>query len=209
MPGPRNQRKKKVQKKKAEVRQSLDNDSTSTLPESQPTISPSDTVSHEETDPIDPSVSIASSKQQLCEAPAAQPSDRDFYPLAPEDQLAQPVPSTHYTVYPPEQHDESPIPPSLLKTPFIHDPGDGLRVKDTRAFLASSFAAPPSLDDQLCAEFADEAVVQMLCTVLPEETAMVCTVEPCCCDRSTDVGTFEDFVVQQEQEELTHMPRVS
>ncbi|KAI0632829.1 hypothetical protein C8Q77DRAFT_1059026, partial [Trametes polyzona] len=61
----------------------------------------------------------------------------------------------------------------LLKTPFIYDPGDGPRVKDPRAFLASRLAAPPSLDDAMCAEFAEEAVLQMLCSVLPEETALI------------------------------------
>ncbi|EJF59238.1 hypothetical protein DICSQDRAFT_109054 [Dichomitus squalens LYAD-421 SS1] len=75
----------------------------------------------------------------------------------------------HYSPYP----DEPPIPPSLLKVPFIHDPGNGPRVKDIRAFLASKLASPPSLDDPLCGEFADDAVLQMLCTVLPEETATI------------------------------------
>ncbi|KAI0920448.1 hypothetical protein AcV5_010177 [Taiwanofungus camphoratus] len=65
------------------------------------------------------------------------------------------------------------VPLALTKTPFIHDPGNGPRVRDTRAFLSSSFAAPPSLDDPLCAEFAQEEVLQMLCSVLPEETAHI------------------------------------
>ena len=56
---------------------------------------------------------------------------------------------------------------------YIHDPGNGPRVRDTRAFLTSFFAQPPTLDDPLCAEFAQSEVCQMLCTVLPEETALV------------------------------------
>lgn len=56
---------------------------------------------------------------------------------------------------------------------YIHDPGTGPRVRDARAFLGSYFALPPSLDDPLCAEFAQEEVLQMLMTVLPEETALV------------------------------------
>ena len=80
---------------------------------------------------------------------------------------------SHYTPFAQEHAEEPPIHPLLLKTPLIHDPGDGPRVKDTHAFLVSRYAAPPSLDDPLCAEFADEAVLQMLCTILPEETAMV------------------------------------
>ncbi|KAK7055160.1 hypothetical protein R3P38DRAFT_2845484, partial [Favolaschia claudopus] len=42
----------------------------------------------------------------------------------------------------------------LVQKPFIHDPGNGHRVRDTRAFLII------------------EEVLQMLCTVLPEETAL-------------------------------------
>ncbi|KAI0076476.1 hypothetical protein K474DRAFT_1645008 [Panus rudis PR-1116 ss-1] len=62
---------------------------------------------------------------------------------------------------------------TLLKRPFIHDPGNGPRVKDIHTFLSSSFAAPPSLDDPLCAEFAQEEMLEMLCSVLPEEIALV------------------------------------
>lgn len=57
--------------------------------------------------------------------------------------------------------------------PSIHDPGNGPRVRDVRAFLSSFFAQPPSLEDALCAEFSQEEVLQMLCTLLPEETAIV------------------------------------
>jgi hypothetical protein len=61
----------------------------------------------------------------------------------------------------------------LLQKPFIHDPGNGHRVRDMRAFLSSFFAQPPALDDPLCAEFSQDEVLQMICTVLPEETALV------------------------------------
>ncbi|KAG2107738.1 uncharacterized protein F5147DRAFT_202066 [Suillus discolor] len=57
--------------------------------------------------------------------------------------------------------------------PIIHDPGNGPRVRDVRGFLTSFFAQPPSLEDPLCAEFSQEEVLQMLCTTLPEETAIV------------------------------------
>ncbi|CAK5271001.1 unnamed protein product [Mycena citricolor] len=64
--------------------------------------------------------------------------------------------------------------PSLLpQKPFIHDPGNGHRVRDTRAFLTSFFAQPPAWDDPLCAEFAQDEILEMLCTVLPEETALI------------------------------------
>lgn len=62
----------------------------------------------------------------------------------------------------------------FIATPNIYDPGNGPRVRDTHTFLSSFFAQPPALDDPLCAEFAQEEILQMLCTVLPEETAIVC-----------------------------------
>ncbi|KAJ7079770.1 hypothetical protein B0H15DRAFT_787694 [Mycena belliarum] len=63
----------------------------------------------------------------------------------------------------------------FLQKPFIHDPGNGQRVRDMRAFLTSPFhfAQPPALDDPLCAEFAQDEILQMLYTVLPEETALI------------------------------------
>jgi hypothetical protein len=61
----------------------------------------------------------------------------------------------------------------LLSNPIIHDPGNGPRVKNMRAFLDSSFSQPAWMDDPLCAEFAQREILQMLCTVLPEETALV------------------------------------
>ena len=61
----------------------------------------------------------------------------------------------------------------LLSNPIIHDPGNGPRVKNMRAFLNSSFSQPACVDDPLCAEFAQREILQMLCTILPEETALV------------------------------------
>lgn len=73
-------------------------------------------------------------------------------------------------------HDHDQVEPQTiaLKQPYIYDPGNGPRVRDTRAFLTSSyFAQQPALDDPLCAEFAQEEVLQMLMTVLPEDLALV------------------------------------
>ncbi len=77
------------------------------------------------------------------------------------------------------RHDHDHVEPQAiaLKQPYIYDPGNGPRVRDTRAFLTSSyFAQQPALDDPLCAEFAQEEVLQMLMTVLPEDLALVCAV---------------------------------
>ncbi|KAG6865306.1 hypothetical protein C0991_003608 [Blastosporella zonata] len=61
----------------------------------------------------------------------------------------------------------------MPQTPVIHDPGNGPRVRDVRAFLSSHFSQPPAFDDSLCAEFAQEEVLEMLMTILPEEIAYI------------------------------------
>jgi hypothetical protein len=61
----------------------------------------------------------------------------------------------------------------LLSNPIIVNHGNGPRVQDMHAFLNSWFAPPPWTDDPLCAEFSQREILQMLCTVLPEETALV------------------------------------
>ncbi|KAF7791570.1 hypothetical protein EIP86_002586 [Pleurotus ostreatoroseus] len=69
-----------------------------------------------------------------------------------------------------------PIDPIHLMRPCLEDTGDGLRVLDVFNFVFDSrLASPPSLDDALCAEFAQEEILDMLCTVLPEECATVLT----------------------------------
>lgn len=62
-----------------------------------------------------------------------------------------------------------------LSNPIIHDPGNGPRVLSAQEFIHSSFAQSPCTSDPLRAEFAQPEVLQMLCTVLPQETAIVCT----------------------------------
>ena len=112
--------------------------------------------------------------------PTPSPIATPIHPTTPPTVYVQPhAPSYHYTQsYIPQNPqsfepdvDDLPLP----KRPFIEDPGNGPRVRDVRAFLSSSFASPPSMDDPLCAEFAQDEVLQMLCSVLPEETATVRT----------------------------------
>lgn len=58
--------------------------------------------------------------------------------------------------------------------PFITNPGNGPRVKDTEAFLTSFFCPPLSLEDKDCAAFAREEVLTVLEAVLPtREVALV------------------------------------
>ncbi|OCH88509.1 hypothetical protein OBBRIDRAFT_795199 [Obba rivulosa] len=100
--------------------------------------------------------------------------------------------------------------PHSLRTPFVEDPGNGPRVRDMRAFLASSFATRPPLDDPLCAEFAQEEVREMLCSILPEETALILwynksrkSARVCpACQRLYCLGdTLPDHLDQAEQEQ--------
>ncbi|KAF5361420.1 hypothetical protein D9758_006214 [Tetrapyrgos nigripes] len=79
--------------------------------------------------------------------------------------------------YSDDQHDSDSYTPTydiLPQKPYIHNPGNGPRVRDIRAFLASGyFAQAPAFNDPLCAEFAQEEVLQMLQTVLPDEMALI------------------------------------
>ncbi|OJT14262.1 hypothetical protein TRAPUB_9204 [Trametes pubescens] len=153
MPGPRNQKKKKnAQSKKVEKK-----------PPPAPSASQSPS----------PTPAPATPPPLTVPVHAHHVSDEPLHD-SPPPPVEHEVHEKYLPIYPQEEPDtEPPISSALFKTPFIYDPGDGPRVKDPRAFLASRFAAPPSLDDAMCAEFAEEAVLQMLCTVLPEETALI------------------------------------
>ncbi|KAI0632833.1 hypothetical protein C8Q77DRAFT_848994 [Trametes polyzona] len=158
MPRPRNQKKKKNAQGKKDKKQQP---STPPPPASK---SPSPTPAPATPPPLLGSPHHVSDPEQHVH-------DQPPYPAAQED--AEQLYQKYLVEYPPEPESDDSIPMPLLKTPFIYDPGDGPRVKDPRAFLASRLAAPPSLDDAMCAEFAEEAVLQMLCSVLPEETALI------------------------------------
>jgi hypothetical protein len=60
-----------------------------------------------------------------------------------------------------------------LREPPVYDPGTGPRVRSMGEFLRSSFASEPTWDDELCAEFAQEEMMEMLREILPEEMALV------------------------------------
>lgn len=61
----------------------------------------------------------------------------------------------------------------LPAEPPAYDAGTGPRVRSMGKFLQSSFASEPTWDDELCAEFAQEEMLEMLREVLPEEMALV------------------------------------
>jgi len=61
----------------------------------------------------------------------------------------------------------------LFRQQSIYDAGTGPRVRSMGEFLRSNFASEPTWDDELCAEFAQEEMLEMLRVVLPEEMALV------------------------------------
>ncbi|KAH9915337.1 uncharacterized protein B0H18DRAFT_1215581 [Fomitopsis serialis] len=176
MPGPRNMKKKaKQQAKKARYSQGerpLDDEQDASSK------SPAPVACADEHDAL-----CATGNTQLVTEGAYQynqpiaanalPPDHPYYPAeaypnpysAPDPYEEPPPPNV------PEDHER--IHPSLVNEPFIYDPGNGPRVRNVHAFLDSTFASPPSLDDPLCAEFAQEEMLEMLCSVLPEETALI------------------------------------
>lgn len=111
--------------------------------------------------------------------------DTQLHPLSDEHSLErQPYSRDPIYVYdsqPADVHESTlpeatclPIDPAHLSRPCVEDTGDGLRVRDVLFFVFDSrLASPPSLDDALCAELAQDEVLDMLCAVLPEERATV------------------------------------
>ena len=78
-------------------------------------------------------------------------------PSPPPTELPTPPPNEHSIPSPfddPHNKSYTNIPHSEhfpLEKPFIYDPGNGPRVRDTRAFLASKFfAQPPAWDVRTC-----------------------------------------------------------
>ena len=67
---------------------------------------------------------------------------------------------------------EPPITETEKVKALIHNPGNGLRVRDVKVFLRTPFAQPVT-QDALCQEFAQQEVLDMLMTRLPEEPALV------------------------------------
>jgi len=93
----------------------------------------------------------------------------------------------------------------LLREPPVYDPGTGPRVKSMDEFLRSSFASEPTWDDELCAEFAQEEMVEMLRSVLPDEMALVSTQYYSTITLRLKWAVMKVHVVQQEPATLTRL----
>ena len=156
MPGPHNAKKKRGKRKKKNHSSSKTHTSTSSL---------GAYTTHDTVSDLSPLVTLLT---------LAAPVVHEVEGIFPD----------HYEKVLPQEHHAPSLPavpygptddPTLilLSNPIIHDPGNGPRVKNMPAFLDSSFSHPACMDDPLCAEFAQREILQMLCTVLPEETALV------------------------------------
>jgi len=106
-------------------------------------------------------------KRKIKRTKAQKPKAQQIPEVISTTSEPTPIPIEHVEPFEPFEFD------ILPREPPIYDPGNGPRVKDLHAFLASSFCSPPSLDDELCAEFAQEELLDMLYTVLPHELALV------------------------------------
>ncbi|KAH7882174.1 hypothetical protein F5I97DRAFT_1817382 [Phlebopus sp. FC_14] len=116
-------------------------------------------------------------KQKKLQLKREKKSRTRLSPEVPPPPVYEPEPTNanepcpEYDVYEPTAHDVDDSP--ALSTPNIYDPGNGPRVRNARVFISSFFSQPPSVDDPLCAEFAQEEILEMICTVLPEDTAVI------------------------------------
>jgi len=61
---------------------------------------------------------------------------------------------------------------SLSESVFLHDPGNGLHVKDVKNFLQSSFAQP--ISEEEIKVFGGNMIIEKLKNLLPEDIALVC-----------------------------------
>ncbi|KAL1741468.1 hypothetical protein HDZ31DRAFT_45387 [Schizophyllum fasciatum] len=143
MPGPSNRKKSKAQKKAAKAAK-----------RPQPPIT---------------AATRAPSLENATKPASAPPSSVD---IASPAQTEPPSNEQFRQAYPPEPYVE--LPGFVPQQPFIYDPGNGPRVRDARAFVDSRFfSQAPAYEDPLCAEFAQEEVLEMLRTVLPDEMALI------------------------------------
>ncbi|GJE88911.1 hypothetical protein PsYK624_049990 [Phanerochaete sordida] len=96
-------------------------------------------------------------------------------PSAPPSAFSSETSSPNSDVRAPQDHEsgDSEGEYGAPAPPCVEDHGNGPHVRDIRAFLRSRLCAPPSMHDDLCAEFAREEVREMLGAVLPEEMALI------------------------------------
>lgn len=163
MPGPTStKRQQKIQKKKERVKKARGqavslSTSTSTLfalanLQQSPVFDPPPArVEDFSSPPAHPDDEFVTTTSSIDEFPVPQPPP--------------PLPLRHRVI--------EPIEPPALSMAFLHDPGNGPRVRNVREFLKSRFAAPASVEHEYCAVFVNDEVLEALRAVLPEEMALV------------------------------------
>ena len=122
--------------------------------------------------------------QEVLNTRQSEPANTNSNDIGEHKTHSPPHPSSHSLDPPPPDnppdHSESnyiPNDSTPLQRPFIHNPGNGPRVSDMSAYLASFFVPPPAFDDLLCATLTARAydVIGMLegALSLPREVALV------------------------------------
>ena len=150
MPGPCNGKKRKQQTKKKQRVQAKQREKQE---ESQ-----RDPLSEATNTPSTPNTNESSVDQEL---------DKDHFGSS-YDKSSSTNASHHSEKTPPLE-----VIPTALQQPFIHNPGNGPRVRDVAAYLSSFFAAPPSMADPQCAAYTSSSILKALRAILPEEVALV------------------------------------
>ncbi|KAI5887652.1 uncharacterized protein SCHCODRAFT_02638615 [Schizophyllum commune H4-8] len=176
MPGPNNSKKKKQQKKKAakakRAAQAAHDDSAPPTGEQTPEFTKPPSLTRIQGPPSKARAQSrppSSLQRHTSHSNPPQQPPSSSHPPHHAPRRSSPLAPDFF--FPSQQH----APPSPLPAePFIYDPGNGPRVRDARAFVDSRFFAhAPAYEDPLCAEFAQEEVLEMLMTVLPDELALI------------------------------------
>jgi len=89
------------------------------------------------------------------------------------DEFPVPPPPLPLPLPPRQRRVIEPIEPPALSVAFLHNPGNGPRVRNVKEFLRSQFAAPASVEHEYCGVFVNDEVLEALRVVLPEEMALV------------------------------------
>jgi hypothetical protein len=129
--------------------------------------------------PIPPASSHSPSPTAPLRPPALEPLDDPRYP--PFDELEYALWRTDFMgrLNNPQPTPDLKRPPSTVSPIFSHpcleQTASGLRVRDVASFLVSPFSSPPASEAEapLCAELAQEEVLDMMRQLLPDDVAVV------------------------------------
>ena len=118
-------------------------------------------------------LALANLPESAFDPPAARIEDFPSPPVHPDEFVITASSIDEFPLPPPQHRVVAPIEPPALSMAFLHDPGNGPRVRNVGEFLKSPFAAPASLEHEYCGAFANDGILEALRAVLPEEMALV------------------------------------